>query len=789
MFCPNCGTQNPDYFVYCKNCSEPLPQNPPKQKEEERRRSAGSGSSIDIANAKGPAYVPRQRHNAIDPWEMLRQDEVEEPRREKSKLDELIEKKPPYEGRVNRSHVSVPEPTVKPRQHKMPDAYFSESVIKPAADFARRSREADEWEEDLPAGGDELKKSTMQAEVFDTAPKAAQSNDEAKKSAAPAEPASKAVHAVELPEETVPEKTMRFERPGRLSSAPLEKRVQSEPERTPVRAEKPAFASKKTPATPVFKESAAEKKPVTAKAARDEDLDDLFEPMGRSSRKAKKNARALEDKGRSVSDDLLEENESLRADKKKSGGHRAIFAKEPEKDFVSVPDDFFDEKTPKKSRKQEVLDVEDGGEEQVDEGKRSPLLIMIWVLVALLAAAVVFLAYRFFSEGGFSSLFGTEQEQPDQQVVIEETEYEGQAAHTITVYGEDGSTVEFIDPTTGETLQTATMENGGYRLTVVDLNWIPDDASDLSVISVTPVIYVTPPEGERTQITAQSFNITIPTLTLNLTEPDLAAPVQVEGDTLTLSGTVDAGSPVQLYWNGQSLDAQLDTATGTFAAQAPISADVSSYELRARLARHADAVVTIELDRTVTNIELSATASAASTQDAQVTISGTTEAGATVTVDGTVSGDVTVNADGTFSFTADLSSGYGIHDFVINASSSNGSATQTVSVIHSPDIDEYSRHAQEFDYSRVYNNPTDTKGITYLVKGTVASIEQADGYQIVIVNADGDESKKVMLYYFSDSILSEGTSYSFFADANGNTELTEDSGRMPMMNAWYASRS
>ena len=46
-------------------------------------------------------------------------------------------------------------------------------------------------------------------------------------------------------------------------------------------------------------------------------------------------------------------------------------------------------------------------------------------------------------------------------------------------------------------------------------------------------------------------------------------------------------------------------------------------------------------------------------------------------------------------------------------------------------------------------------------------------YQILTIYNEGNEDEPVRLYYFSDTTLSVGTEYRFFADANGNTELTE----------------
>ncbi len=752
MYCPNCGTQNPDYFVYCKKCSEPLPKvNPEAAGEKHARRR--EESSVNILDANGPAYEPKQRHKAIDPWEMLREEKARPVERKKTELDELIEEQQPYERFTKRASVSVPEPSVKPRPHRLPEEYFNDNVIRPAAE--------------------------QKAVQKPQPPKAEQPEEEPPK-AEQAAPKASAPRAVVLPEEDAPadaSATVRFERPARRQPAA----EQAEKNQPAPRETKAAQPEGKRPAVKAGgRPAAAPKRPVQksepAKTGDEIDISGFFDDMdwkgGKSSKAARKKEERAEGKKRAQDEELAAPEK-----KKQKREKKPFFAKDDE-ELADV-----------KRMAPEVPLEEDEGEEYEESGKRSPFTILIWVLVALLAAAIVFLAYRFISDGGLSGLFGSGETVQEQQVVIEEIDYQGQAAHSITVYGPDGSTVEFIDPSTGENLMTATMENGGYRLTVVDLNWIPNDASDLTVITVTPVIYVTEPEGVRTQVTSPSFNVPVPETSLSLTSPDISAPVVAEGNTLTLTGTVGANVPVQLLWNDQDISSGIDSSTGMFIAEVPLTEGVYTYELRAKLARHSDAVLTVEIDQTERTIELTALPSVSKTEEDETTVSGSTEAGATVTVDGAVSGDVTVNSDGSFSFTADLSSGYGVHPYVINAQSGNGSAVLTVNIVHEPDIDEYSRHAQVFDYSNVYNNPTDTRGIAYQVEGTLASVEQADLYQILTIYNEGNEDEPVRLYYFSDTTLSVGTEYRFFADANGNTELTETEGRMPLMNAWYASRN
>ena len=103
-----CGTENPDYFVYCKRCSELLPSDEPTpQQRVAAKVDAYSGldpaTGISIEKLLNePYYDPRQRHNAIDPWELLDEERGTGNRRFEERLDEILPPEREYRRRSRR---------------------------------------------------------------------------------------------------------------------------------------------------------------------------------------------------------------------------------------------------------------------------------------------------------------------------------------------------------------------------------------------------------------------------------------------------------------------------------------------------------------------------------------------------------------------------------------------------------------------------------------------------------------------------------------------------------------
>ncbi len=366
-------------------------------------------------------------------------------------------------------------------------------------------------------------------------------------------------------------------------------------------------------------------------------------------------------------------------------------------------------------------------------------------------------------------------------------------AHSISVYGEDGLTAVFVDPTSGEELKQAVLQNGGYKLTIVDLNWIPEEAGELTTFEVKPIIYLLDAEGTRTDLEVPAFAVNVPKTAITVTSPDVSAPVEVDSasSTLTITGTVESNTPTRLFWQGEEYTSAIEAETGAFTIEAPLVAGQAEYTLSATLARHGNISIPITLNSVVSELGVTMDALPSSVSGDTVTVTGKTEAGATVAAEGTGAGEVTLNADGTFSFTAQLAeAGYGLLDYTVTAQAGGRTGTAEFSLLRTPEIDAYSRKAQIFEYRTVLRNPNDSKGKIFRLDGTVESVEKVSDYQqLVIVHVDGDEDKPVTLDYFSGSELTTGRSYRFFADANGNVEETDSTPKMPRLNAWFAGRN
>lgn len=731
MICPKCGTENPDYFVYCKRCSELLPSDEPTpQQRVAAKVDAYSGldpaTGISIEKLLNePYYDPRQRHNAIDPWELLDEERGTGNRRFEERLDEILPPEREYRRRSRRVPLDpdsivvthTPRSAARPVVRGRTSAIGKESVPQRTAQEEERplvyaSAKTSEPDESRSSSGHY---------AYEEEPAERREND------VPSTP----LNAISYEEE--PE----TEAPSPLSPRGTGAR----------RAEKEAPAARPQP-------SAASSKDAEAV------LDDIFDE-----------------------DDAPYEEKRPRKEKKE----RAKKERAPK------------EKAPRKAEKV-ILDEDEDDEEP--KKRRSGMIF--WILIAVLAAALLFVSYKIVVQNygsigaAFSTWFGGGEPEPGQSngehsVVIEATSHSDMDAHSITVYGTDGYTVVFADPATGAVLKQAVLQNGGYKLTVVDLNWIPEEAGALATFDVTPVIYLLDLEGNRIDLDVPTFTVNVPKTAIEVSDPDLSAPVTVESNatTLTIAGTVEAGTPTRLFWDDVEYTSAIDAETGIFFIDVPLTAGKTEYALKATLARHADVVIPVTLDVVVSDLTVAVDQLPATVTEDSVAVSGRTEAGAKVTVEGTGAGEVTVNADGSFSFTADLTNaGYGLKDYTVTAEANGRTGTATFTLLRTPEIDAYSRKAQVFEYKTVLRNPNDSKGKIYRLDATVKSVEKVSEYhQVVLVHVDGDSSKPVTLDYFSNSTLSEGKSYRFFADANGNTEETDSAPKMPRMNAWFAGRN
>lgn len=711
MNCPKCGANNPDYFIYCKKCSEKLPQSEPTaaQYAEKKIEAYKSGEMYEAAGE--PFYIPSQRHKAADPWELLEDERKHAPATEKYRNEDFLEPAKQYRRRTDRRAEEIePIETHKPRSHK-------EEVHRPVI---------------------------HKAQEVSITPKA-------QPVAEPVEPEYVEPTEAETPVE-----------------APALEPVQEEyvPQPAHIKPEKPAEEAAEDPTEKVYgmtRRFARPERPVPIPVMDDEDeaeidVDALFEDEDEKPGKLKKK-------------------------KKKE---------------AMEPDDG-DEK-PGKLKKKKLPEPEEEYDEDEDEegGRRSG--VIFWIIIALLAVALLVVSLKIVSDkygsigNAFNVWFGGGEQMEEfptptigvgqASVVVEETEYEGMNAHSIIVYGTDGDTVVFYDPSTGEELKSAVITNGGYKLTIVDLNWIPLEAGSQTEIQVKPLVSVFAADGTETRLDVEAFTVAVPATMLELTSSEVGAPLEVTtaDSVITITGNTEAGTPTRLFWNGEEITASIDSATGIFIADVPITpAEVTEYELKATMDRHSDAVIAIKLNVTVAEVALEVTGPTGPVEEENGSVSGKTEVGAVVTVAGTGAGKVTVNADGSFSFPVDLTARYGTFRYEVSATLNGVTSSKSFAVIHAPGNDEYIRSAQVVDYNNILTNPN-TQGILYEIKGEVTAIDKSNAdYQVVSMNVDGDENKPITIHYYSTTELKTKKTYKLFGFADGTTE----DGSMPKVDSWY----
>ncbi len=440
----------------------------------------------------------------------------------------------------------------------------------------------------------------------------------------------------------------------------------------------------------------------------------------------------------------------------------------------------------------EALPPPDGEdfEEYGDDGssKRSKMFnILFWVLIGVLVCAIAFFGIRYLDVkyGGigaaFSAWFGGEGTPQSGEAIVETTEYEGMPAHKISVYGKDGDTVFYKD--VGE---KRTIQNGGWALTIVDLNWVPEepDPSAETIEVIPQVSIISQEDGTETPVELPAITVAVEKAELSLSQPqaeDLNA-IPLSGEEFTISGKVEAGTPTRLYLGEEEITSLIGS-DGSFTYTGKVEGyGTFAYELRATLSRHRENTIPLTFVRERAEVTLTVDDLPEVSDETTMRVTGMTEPGAQVTVDGEIEGDVTVEESGKYAFTAVVGESYGVKTYTITATVGDVSSTQSVDIRRVPEVDSYSRSAQVLDYKHVLRNPNDSKGKIFRIDGTVQTVTEEGNRQVILFYVDNDSDKPVTLDYYGTATLAEGEEYRIFCDANGNTEEP----KMPRMNAWFA---
>ena len=313
----------------------------------------------------------------------------------------------------------------------------------------------------------------------------------------------------------------------------------------------------------------------------------------------------------------------------------------------------------------------------------------------------------------------------------------------IDIYAPTNSTIRIVTDSTFDKNIATVPSNDHVILRVPRDAFMPNQPVDSEVVTITPNIQVISPEGETKQLTVPDITVTVPVLSMNVTEPAAdTVNATAKNDPIAIIGRVtNYDKDIFVFVNGEQI--YVDTTgmfTSSYTPKAPdasASGETITIEARKNNCVTARKVITVvpyvkqNLSFMVTN-ELASLSSA----DGTVTIIGTVTPGAKVTAT-SASTDVsfaeaTVTDTGTFSLIVSIAK---IGAFDVNlAAQLQGYYDGTASVIVERPPSDYSTTFKKAcsDLSSSYQEivaGTVTSG-NFVFTGKVTEIIATDPYTI-----------------------------------------------------------
>ena len=350
-----------------------------------------------------------------------------------------------------------------------------------------------------------------------------------------------------------------------------------------------------------------------------------------------------------------------------------------------------------------------------------------------------------------------------------------------------------------------------YQLTIPKFCFFPNTPLTESVYTVTPQILVTHADGTQESLAVDSFDLTFPTIQLELTEPAASTiPAEGlmtgEGNELMLKGKVDDhtvtvtvnGQPVVNMYEGGNFEylytmqsAEPETvlieATKPNCVSSSYSFTVTPYVF---IPEKMTLTVVSEIDKLRAD------------KNNKVTVTGTTVPGTTLTATpaaeyqtSVACGSPTVDADGNYSFDVTFDkSYYGIASITIHAKKDGyeeGETTCYVSRMYAKREDaiagynktkSYHEVPSKYAFDKVMENPTDSG--FYRFVGKIESVDPENG--IVTFAAKTSNKDTINIYVLNASAKWEpdkhvGKAYKLYSTLNG----LYDDGTSLYVTAWF----
>ena len=375
---------------------------------------------------------------------------------------------------------------------------------------------------------------------------------------------------------------------------------------------------------------------------------------------------------------------------------------------------------------------------------------------------------------------------------------EGRPCISISMVARPGDTVTIVLPHQDDyVVENKEATDQPYLMTIFKSCYYPNVPLEDPVYTVTPEILVTHADGTKESLHVDSFDITFPTVQLELLEPAQASIPEegimaAEGNVLVLKGRVDDhtvavtvnGQPVTNMYTGGNFDftyAMTGDEPETITIEASKADYVpTSYSFTVKPYVFIPEQMTLEVESNINKLKAD--------KSGKVTVTGTTAPGATLTAapaaeyqSSVVCGAPNVDAEGHFTFDVTFDkSYYGIASITLHAKKDGyeeGETNCLVARMYGDQKAAVKGYSKTKSYHEVYGkykfedvmaNPS-AAGL-FRFSGSVVEVDPETG--VVTIEAKTSAKEKTKIYVFNASDKWEpdkhvGTSYLLYCTLNG----------------------
>ena len=374
---------------------------------------------------------------------------------------------------------------------------------------------------------------------------------------------------------------------------------------------------------------------------------------------------------------------------------------------------------------------------------------------------------------------------------------EGRPCVSITVNTRPGATLTVVFPNRDDyVVQNDKDVDQSYLLTIYKSDYYPNTPVEESTYTVTPQILVTHADGTQESLHVDSFDLTLPTVQLDLSEPSPASIPEdgimaAEGNTVVITGTVDDHT-VTVTVNGQPIDVYTGGTfdyTYTLSGDAPETITIeaskaayvpTSYSFIAKPYVFIPEHMPLSVESNVAKLRAD--------KNQKVTVTGMTAPGTTLTATpaeeyqtSVVCGAPIVDAEGRFSFEVTFDKYYyGIATINLHAKKEGyeeGEASCMVSRMYADQKSAVNGYSKTKSYHEVYKYykfeevmAAPSAAGLYRFAGKVTAVDPETG--IITVDIEAAKGKTATIYVLNASDKWEpdkhvGDKYFLYCTLNG----------------------